>query len=97
MAATMYLLGALKRFANMSDVEITQVAGEIALLGQTGLDYSSSERQYTLRFLPGESFTGLQLMCTMYVGYKKTAPDLDTGMPFDDAYQQALSMYDLGM
>ena len=25
------------------------------------------------------------------------APDLDTGMPFDDAYQQSLSMYDLGL
>jgi len=97
MAVTMYMLDALKRYANMGNAEIMQVAGEIALLGQTGLDYSASEHQYTLRFLPGESFSGLQLMSLMYVGFKKVQPDIDTGMPFDDAYAQALSMYEMGM
>jgi hypothetical protein len=97
MAVAMYMLDALKRYATMSNAEIMQVAGEIALLGQTGLDYSASERQYSLRFLPGESFSGLQLMSLMYVGFKKVQPDVDTGLPFDDAYAQALSMYEMGM
>ena len=29
----------------------------------------------------------------MYVGLKRTAPDLDPGMPFDEAYRMALGLY----
>lgn len=92
-AAMMYMVDALERFEHMQEREIFQVAGEIALLGNTGLDYASSEQKYTLRFLPGETFSGLQLMAMMYVGFKKVQPDLDTTLPLDDAYALALRMY----
>jgi hypothetical protein len=38
-AALWYLLGALKRYKDMSDEEVRNVAFEIAMLGTTGLDY----------------------------------------------------------
>jgi hypothetical protein len=58
MAATMYMVDALERFEQMTHEEVMQVAAEIAFLGITGINYTSKERQYTLRFLPDESFTG---------------------------------------
>jgi len=92
-AVVMYLLGALQRFENMDDGEVLQVASEISLMGRFGLDYASSEQKYTLRSLPGESFSGLQLMCLMHVALKRVEPSADTGMPFDEAYATALSMH----
>jgi len=92
-AVVMYLLGALQRFEDMEHDDILQVTAEIALMGRFGLDYSSTDSQYTLRSLPGEQFSGLQLMCLMYVGMKRVHPSADSGIPFDDAYAMALSMY----
>jgi tetratricopeptide (TPR) repeat protein len=97
MAATMYMVSAMKRFAQMSDAQVYQVVGEIALVGYTGLDYASNEPKYTLRFLPGESFSGLQMMCLMYVGFKRVQPGVDSGIPLDDAYKDALTLYDADM
>lgn len=93
MAATMYMVDAMKRFAKLSDAQVYQIVGEIALVGYTGLDYASNEPKYTLRFLPGESFSGLQMMCLMYVGFKRVQPGVDSGIPLDDAYRRALSLY----
>ena len=96
MAATMYMLSALRRFAKLSDTQIHQIVGEIAVVGYTGLDYASNEQKYTLRFLPDENFSGLQLMCLMYVGFKRIQPGMDTGIPLDDAYKNALGLYETG-
>jgi len=95
-AAVMYCLDALKRFENMLDSQVIQIATEIAMLGRSGLDYASSERKYTLRSLPGERFSGLQLMCLMHVGFKRADPTMDPGTGLDDAYRQALDLYRLG-
>lgn len=92
-ATLMYLLGALERFDGMPQDAVVRVTAEIAMLGRTGLDYASSDRKYTLASLPGEQFSGLQLMCLMYVGLKRTAPDVDPGMPFADTYRAALALH----
>lgn len=93
MAATMYMVDAMKRFAKLSDAQVYQIVGEIALVGYTGLDYASNEPKYTLRFLPGESFSGLQMMCLMFVGFKRVHPGVDSSIPLDDAYQRAVNLY----
>ena len=99
-AAVMYCLSALQRFEGMSKEAITAVVGEIACLVRSGLDYSSAEKKYTLESVPGEEFSGLQLMCLMYVGFKDINPALDTGMDLAEPYETALKMYpavDTGM
>ena len=63
------------------------------MLGRSGLDYSSSDKRYKLRSLPGEQFSGLQLMALMYVGFKQVDPSVDTGMPFEEAYRAALALH----
>ena len=91
-ASVMYCLDALERFDRLGDDEIRAIAFEIALLGRSGLDYASADKKYTLNSIPGEHFTGLQLMCLMYVGFQRIDPTLDTGMDLADAYRTALSL-----
>lgn len=93
MASTMYCLGALQRFENMERSEIRKIVGEIALMGAEGIDYASSEQKYTLKSVPGEQFSGLQLLCLMYVGFKDIEPTLDIGVDLSEPYQAALQLH----
>jgi hypothetical protein len=95
-AATMYCLDALQRFEEKSRDEIYEVVSEIAIMGRSGLDYASSDAKYTLRSIPGKQFSGLQLMCLMYVGFKEIEPTLDTGVDLREPYEQALAMHEAG-
>ena len=94
MAATLHMVSALERFEGMSQNAVTQIAGEIAILGITGIDYASPAPQYTLRFLPGEEFTGLQLLCLQYVGFQIAFPETDTQIPLGEAYAAARKLYE---
>jgi hypothetical protein len=94
MAITMYMLGALKRFEGMHEREIMQIAGEIALIGNTGIDYTDTSKKHELRFLPGARFSGLHLLAIMYVGFQLVNPELDTGLPLAGAYADALQLYE---
>jgi hypothetical protein len=62
------------------------------LLGTAGIDYTKPDRRYSLKSLPGEQFTGLQMLVFMYVGFKKIDPTVNTGLDFEDAYQTALKL-----
>jgi len=42
----------------MNERQIMRIAGEIALIGYIGIDYNDTSKKYTLRFLPGEEFSG---------------------------------------
>ncbi|MBI5020542.1 MAG: tetratricopeptide repeat protein [Ignavibacteriales bacterium] len=92
-ATVMYLLSAMKRFEKMHKDDIYKVAGEIALLGRTGIDYTKSNKRYSLQSIPEEQFTGLQLLAMMYVGFQNIDPSLNVGLDFKDAYQTALKLY----
>ena len=41
----------------------------------------------------GETFSGLQLMCLMHAGFKRIAPEHDTGMDLEEPFLTALQMY----
>lgn len=95
-AAVWFLLDALKRYSRLPVERVREIVFEIALLGQRGLDYASSERKYSLRSLPGESFSGLQLMCLMHAGFQQIAPEHDTGMDLGEPFLTALELFQLG-
>ena len=97
MAATLYMLDALRLFAQMEQQAILEVAKEIATIGTNGITYGDADAKYTLRSLPGQEFSGLGLLCMEYVGFKLTAPDLDLQIPLDEAYRMAVEMYESGM
>jgi len=96
-ASVMYLIGALRRFASLTKTRIREIAFEIAVLGRSGLDYASPAQQYSLNSLPGETFSGLQLMCLMYVGFKEVEPELDPGISLHEEYRQAVAMFEAGL
>lgn len=92
-AAVWHLLDALKRFERLTPEQVRQIAFEVGTLGQNGLDYASPEPKYRLQSLPAESFTGLQLMCLMFAGFKQIAPDHDLRMNLEEPFLQALELF----
>jgi hypothetical protein len=92
--AIFYFLDAFKRFETMTPEQVRDVAFEIALLGKNGLDYASPDEQYDLRTLPDQQFSGLHLMCLMYAGFKRVAPELDLGMDLNEPFLTALSLFE---
>jgi tetratricopeptide (TPR) repeat protein len=95
-AAVWHLLDALKRFENLDARRVAEITFEVARLGEKGLDYSSPEQKYRLTAYPEESFSGLQLMCLMYAGFKRIAPDQDTGMDLNEPWLTALGLFNSG-
>lgn len=95
-AAVHYLLDALKRYDQMPAEKVREIALEIGRIGRSGLDYASPDSKYTLRSLPGEKFSGLHLMCLMFAGFKRIAPEHDLRMDLDEPFLVALEMFQKG-
>ncbi len=93
MASTMYLLAALERFEKLPAAKVKQIALEIAVLGMSGLDYASSEKKYRLNALPGEEFSGLEVMCLMHAGFRQVEPDMNTGLDLEEPFSTAKKLY----
>ncbi len=92
-AAVWHLLSALERYDKLPVEKVREIAFEIGIVGQRGLDYSDPEPKYTLRSLPGENFSGLQMMCLMFAGFKRIAPDRDTGLDLDAPFLTAVGLF----
>lgn len=90
--AVFYMLNALRLFDNRPFQEIQAISFEIALKGEKGLDINDPTKKYSLTSLEGE-FSGLRLVCTMYVGFKKISPELDIGIDLADEYDTAINMF----
>lgn len=95
-AAVMYLFDALKRFDKMTPDEVQQLTLEIGLIGRSGFDYASPDEKYELKALPERKFSGLQLMCLMFAGFKRIAPGHDLQMDLEAPFLVALEMFQKG-
>jgi len=95
MDAVMYCLSALKQYAELGPEKTQAITFEIAMLGRSGLDSNDPARKYHLRSLPG-TFSGLQLVCLMYVGFKQIEPEMDIGFDLSKEFEAAKSMLQLG-
>jgi len=89
--AMFYCLSALQFFKGKTIAEVKQVAFEIGLKGKEGLDINNPNKKYTLNTMKG-SFTGLQLISYMYVGFKKIDPSIDIGMDLSEEHKVALRL-----
>jgi Flp pilus assembly protein TadD len=92
-AAVHYLLDALKRYDTLPVEKIREIAFEIGVVGQRGLDYASPDQKYDLKSLPDEKFSGLHLMCLMYAGFKRIAPEHDLHMDLHEPFLKALELF----
>jgi tetratricopeptide (TPR) repeat protein len=89
--AIFYCLSAINFFKNKSMREIQSISFEIGLKGLSGLDINDPQKKYQIISIPG-TFTGLQLLCYMYVGFRLIAPEKDVGIDLSDEYIVALRL-----
>ena len=89
--AVMYCLGALEKYERMSHAEVRKIASEIAMMGRTGLDPNDPSQKYELKSLPGK-FSGLHLLCLMYVAFKTFAPEMNIGFDLATEYAAAQAL-----
>jgi len=97
MATTMYIVDALQYFEGKSTDEIRKVGFEIGMLGRNGIDTDSTEKKYSLNSIPGKKFSGRHLLAFMYTAFQKFDPDVDTGIDFDEEFEQAKELFKKGM
>jgi len=89
----MYCLGALERFAEMTDQQVQAIGHEIAILGMKGLDINDPTKKYRLQNLPGD-FSGLHLVSIMYAAFQRIAPGTDVGIDLSREYAQAVALHE---
>lgn len=87
----MYIANALETFKQIGDQRRQEVAFEIAMKGQQGLDTNSPEQKYTLRSLPGK-FSGLQMVAIMYAAFRQMDPTVDVGIDLRQEYEAAVAI-----
>ena len=93
--AVQYCLAAIKEFSSMSNEQVQAVAFEIAMLGRNGFDVKNPQKKYRLKSKAGE-FTGLQLVCSMYVGFQRISPGADVGLDVSREYEAAKALVEGG-
>ena len=84
---------ALQRFSTMSSDQVRSVAFEIAALGTRGINPYDPDARYQLRSLNGE-FTGMQMLCLMYVGLRQTEPEIDMQLDLAEEYAKATQQFE---
>lgn len=92
-ATDMYLLNALQRYSNMPVEKVQQIAFEIGFKAQEGVDFGDPSPKYTLKSLPDEVFSGLQLMCLLFAGFQRFAPEKELGMNLHDSFLRAVTLF----
>jgi len=88
--AVEYCVAAIKEFRDRPLDDVKRIAFEIAALGREGIDVNDSAKRYRLDSLPGE-FTGLQIVCLMYIGFQMFAPSVDVGINMSMEYSAAVT------
>lgn len=87
----MYIAGAMDTFRKVGPEKRQQIAFEIGMLGQGGLDINDPAQKYTLKSLPG-NYSGLHLLAIMYTAFKQIDPTVDAGVDFSKEYEAAQAM-----
>lgn len=90
--AVMYMLSALEKFANKELHDIKKITYEIAMRGQDGLDINDPSITHTLVSMEG-TYSGLALVCYMFVGLKKINPNSPPVADLAEEYKTALDMF----
>jgi Flp pilus assembly protein TadD len=83
-----YCAVAIKIFSALPVENVKAITAEISILGRSGLDVNNQAIQYSLKNLPG-SFTGLELVCYLYVAVQMLAPGTDVGFDLGREYEIA--------
>lgn len=93
MMMSMYMLGAMEYFDSFELEEVHQIAMDIAVVGMGGIN--PNNKGYKVKSIPNKEFGGYELLAYYYVSFARAIPHLleKIGLPFADAYQSALQLY----
>ncbi len=83
---------AVVSFDGMDQPGIRGITYEIAALGMKGLDVNSTSKKYRITSLAGD-FSGLQLLCLEYVGFKILDPSVEIGFDLSREYEMARQLH----
>jgi tetratricopeptide (TPR) repeat protein len=84
-----YIAQALATFKQVGPQRRQEIAVEIALKGQGGLDINDPEPKHTLKSLPGQ-FSALHLVSIMYAAFRQIDPGVDIGLDLRREYEAAV-------
>lgn len=89
MAIFLHMVDAIKLFKKLDDPRIQEIAMELAMLGNTGID--PNKQGYKVSFQKGKGFSGQKVLAYMYVSIALSLPDLlaELNMPFEKEYKLA--------
>ena len=91
--AAHYCLAALQRFAKLSTAELQKLSLSLAMAGRAGFAVHDPKSRYRVKGLDGE-FTGLEMVCFLYVAMQRIAPGTDIGFDLAEEYAQAKKLFD---
>lgn len=83
-----YMKDALDRFKSMEVTQIQNLALELSLLGNKGLNINDPSKKYQIKTWTGE-YTGLHLISIMYAAFQQFAADTDIGIDLSKEYRIA--------
>ena len=86
--AVHYCLDALQRFAKLSPDELKKLSLELAMAGRDGFAVHDPDRRYRVKGMDGD-FSGLAMVCFLYVAMQRMAPGTDIGFDLAVEYEQA--------
>ncbi|REG85322.1 tetratricopeptide repeat protein [Algoriphagus antarcticus] len=89
MAIFLHMVDAIKFFKKHDEQWIQEIAMELAMLGNTGID--PHKQGYKVSFQKGKGFSGQKVLAYMYVSIALSLPDLlaELKMPFEKEYNLA--------
>jgi hypothetical protein len=92
-----HMVHALEYFKDMSKDKVKEIAFEVALLAQTGID--PKKQGYRLNKIPNKKFSGYNLLAYYYVSWAISVPEVlsELQMPFEKEYDLAKSIFRLGI
>ena len=91
--AVQYCLEALQTISKMSATNVQKLALDLAMAGRSGLEVHNPNSRYRVKGLQGE-FSGLAMVCFLYVVMQQIAPGAEVGMDLSQEYQQAKQLFD---
>lgn len=96
LAVSYHMLNALEYFKEMPKEKIKEIAFEIALLAQTGID--PKKQGYHLNKIPNKKFSGYNLLAHYYVSWAIAVPEMlsELQMPFEKEYELAKGIFEVG-
>ena len=91
--ADQYCLDALQTISTMSTTDVRKLALDLSMAGPGGLEVNNSNGRYQVKGLQGE-FSGLAMVCFLYVVKQQIAPEANGGMDLSQEFQMAKKLFD---